>query len=788
MIRNYLKTAIRHLRHYKSYSLINLTGMSVGLASTIIIFSFVSHEISYDRFHENHGLIYRIGTYLETAGDHSINAPVSMGRMHPLLQDAIEDIRYVTRVEMTDVDILYENQRFFNNKRLIVDSSFLDIFSFRIIEGNAIDPLARPGMLVITAALAEKIFGSRSPVGEIVEINNRKFEISAVTENVPANSHIRFDLLMSFGSLSNEDDYIDNRGFSFYSYLLLEEWADPEESLARARSFISEMYDQYFQGMGFKAVPFFQPLGRVHLYSEDLQFEMEPGGKISNVYIFSILAAFILIIAIVNHVNLVTARSETRSREVALRKIAGGSRRDLITQFISESFAMTLISLTGAIVIAELLVTPFGNLLNRELEINWLSAGPLLFAALVTLVAGLGAGAYPALYLSGFSPLKIFHKQSGSRPGNRLKVVLVIFQFSVATFLITCLVTIHSQVKYMQTKSLGFNKENILIIENISSGLVDNYSSVKEELLRNTAIVSVTASEGRPGRQATIQNSWPAEGNRDEAIMIYENRVQDDYFETYQMTLVEGRFFNSEMESDKDAFVINEAAARALGLRYPVGEDIYVWESRGTIIGVVSDFHFESLHEPVKPIAHSRYSRYFGTISLRISGDEISQTIDFAGEVLLRFDPDYVYSYGFLDDRLNRMYEPETRSNMLISMAAILSIVLSVMGLYSLTSFTILRKTKEIGIRKALGSSISSVLIMLYRDMGQWVLLSNLIAWPAAWYVMKLWLENFAYRIEPAAWLFILSGSAALLVAMLTITGLAVKAASTNPVEALRYE
>jgi putative ABC transport system permease protein len=789
MFRNYILTALRNLKRYKSYSLINLVGLSVGLAATILIFSFINHELSYDRFHEKHDRIYRIGSLLEMAGDHSVKGPVSLGSLPPLLKDAIPEISYVTRVDPASVEVIYDNQRFFNNKRLIVDDSFLDIFTFRVTDGNVVNPLSEPGTIVITERLAQKIFGQRSAIGEIFSINNRDYTVNAVTEDVPVNSHLKFDLLMSVSSLSlDEEQFLENKGFDLYAYFLLKEGVNHNEALENANVYITDYYDELLKGMGLRVTPFFQQLTRIHLYSEDIQFQMEPGGRISNIYTFAFLAMFIMLIAIVNHINLVTARAETRSREVALRKIAGSSRYNLISQFISESFFVTLISLAISISIVELLIHPFGNLMGRELAINWFSPLSALFIIAITLITGTGAGAYPAFYLSGFSPLKIFQKQSGSRPGNLLKVILVVFQFGISIFLIICLIILYSQTSYMHNKNLGFNRENVLIIGNMTPGISESFSSVKDKLLKNTLIRNVTASEGIPGQQASIQNSWQAGGSRDDAVMVFENRVQDDYFETFRIPVIQGRTFKEGMEGDRNAFVINESAARALGLSDPVGKEIYVWERRGTIIGVVSDFHFESLHEPIKPIVHSRYSDRFTFISLRVSPQNISQTIASTGETLKDFDPDFIYNYIFLDDRLRQSYEAEERNNKLISMSALLAIILSVMGLYSLTSFTILRKTKEMGIRKAMGSSTASLLIMLYKDMGQWVLVANIIAWPSACYFMSRWLENFAYRTEIEAWMFIAGGLVAMVVAMLTITHLAVRAALINPVEALRYE
>ncbi len=789
MFRNFLITAIRNLMRHKSSALINLIGLAVGLAATIIIFLYINHELSYDKFHDNFDRIYRINILLEMSGDHSVRAPVTDGTMPPLLKDAVPGIDAVTRIDYTSVEIRQGENRHSNNRRLIVDEDFLDIFSFRIIDGNTIDPLSEPGTVVITAETARRIFGHANVAGETILVGDTEYMVNAVTEQIPSNSHITFDLLMPFVSLNQDKSaFVERRGFSFYTYFMLTEGADHQVALSTVANFIDEYYEKFLEGMGIAITSSSQPLGRIHLHSEHLQFESEPRGRISWIYIFSFLAGFILLIAIVNHVNLVTARSETRSREIALRKVAGSSRSGLMTQFICESMVSTLVALVVAVAITELLINPFGNLLNRELAVNYLAPSLWLFLIAITLVTGIGSGAYPAFYLSGFSPLRIFSHQSPGRPRNLLKISLMVFQFSIAIFLLICLVILYSQTRYMQEKPLGFDRSNIMIIRNLTPRINQSYLTVRNELMTKDVVTSVTASQGIPGSQGTIQNSWPASGSRDEAVMIYENTVQDNYFETYRIPVIEGRGFAEDRETDRTGFVINLSAKRALGLEEAVGTEIYVWEFRGTIIGVVSDFHFESLHEPIKPIVHTRHSDHISFISVRIDTGDIPAAIEEIQKTFGEIDPDYVFTWEFLDDRLRSSYDSEERTVKLISMAAILAVIVSVMGLYSLTSFTIIRKTKEIGIRKALGSPISLILTYLYRDMGQWVLLSNLIAWPAAWLMMRSWLDNFAYRIDMQLWMFLAGGTIAMLVAMATITGLALKAARTNPVEALRYE
>ncbi|TVR70587.1 MAG: ABC transporter permease [Marinilabiliales bacterium] len=789
MFRNFLITAIRNLMRHKSSALINLLGLAAGLAATIIIFLYINHELSYDRFHDNFERIYRINILLEMSGDHSVRAPVTNGTMPPLLKDAVPGIDAVTRIDYTSVEIRQGENRFPNNRRLIVDEDFLDIFSFRIIDGNASDALSEPGTVVITAETAERIFGRTGVAGETILVDETEYMVNAVTDYIPSNSHITFDLLMPFASLNQDQKaFVERRGFSFYTYFMLTEEADHQVALSTAANFIDEYYVKFLEGMGITITSSSQPLGRIHLHSEHLQFEPEPRGRISWVYIFSFLAGFILLIAIVNHINLVTARSETRSREIALRKVAGSSRTGLMTQFICESMVSTLLALVVAMTITELLINPFGNLLNTELSVNYLAPSLWLFLVAITLITGFGSGAYPAFYLSGFSPLRIFSRQNPGRPGNMLKIFLVVFQFSIAIFLLICLVILNSQIRYIQAKPLGFDSSNILIVRNLTPRINQNYLSLRNELMTKSIVASVTASESIPGQQGTIQNSWPASGSRDDAVMIYENRVQDNYFETYRIPIIEGRSFAEGSESDRNSFVINQAAKKALGLEEAIGTDVYVWQDRGTIIGVVSDFHFETLHEPIKPIVHTRYSNHISFISIRIGTHDIPAAIELIEATFIEFDPDYVFTWEFMDDRLQISYDAEERTGRLISMSAILAVIVSVMGLYSLTSFTILRKTKEIGIRKAMGSSVSSILLIMYRDMGQWVLLANVIAWPAAWFMMERWLGNFAYRVDLEIWMFLAGGAIALLVAMITITGLALRAAGTNPVEALRYE
>ena len=788
MIRNYIITALRNFNRFRSYSIVNLFGLSAGMAAVLLIYTFIAHEVGFDRFHENYGSIYRIGSHVEMAGDHSITGPVSQGRLPVLLPDAIPEITTVTRIDpFPVVDIEYRQNRFRGNNLFYVDKDFLDIFTFPVIEGDPAAPLEDPGNVVITADLANKIFGTTQASGESITVDGRDYMVSAVVENPPVQSHLRFDLLITFSSLPDEEKYIDNRGFSFHSYFLLDEVAGREAALETTKEFITGYYRERLSGTGITATPFLQPLSEIYLHSEHIDYDVEYKGSMSNIYIFSLLALFILIIAVVNHINLATARAETRSKEVALRKITGATRTDLVKQFISESVITTLIATAIAVSLAELIIPSFGNIVGRNLTIEYGALEIWVFLIVTVLVVGLAAGSYPAFYLARFRPVRILFKTeaSGRARGRLLKITLVVFQFAIAIFLITCLVILQRQVRYMQTGHRGFTSENVVILDDLTSGIRESYEVVKKELLSLSEVLSVAGSNGIPGRHTAIQNSYPAAGNREDAIMMYEVRVHDGYFKTFEIPFVSGTNFSREMHPE---IILNEEAVRALGLEDPLGEEIYVWEFRGRVVGVVRDYHFQSLHEPIKPIAHTRFSPFIQYMPVRIAPGDTAKTLEAIRKVMQKFDPDYVFSYFFMDKDLRQSYEQEERSAKLVGFAAALSIIVSLLGIYALTSFTIIKRTREIGIRKVLGATAGSILFMLYRDLGRWVLPAIVIGWTFAWYVMKGWLENFAYRIEMEPWMFIFSGAAALVVAILTVTGLAVRGAHTNPADSLKYE
>ncbi len=788
MFRNYLITALRNIKRFRTYSFVNLFGLSAGMAAVLLIFTFISHETGFDRFHENYNRIYRIGVFIDMAGDHSVNAPITGGHEPGVLAETVPQIEAVTVVELVEsITIKHNGDHFHKNKLLFVDNTFFDIFSFPVVKGNPEDPFTGPGNVIITRDMAYKMFGTTDVIGKTINVNETDFTVSSVAENVPVQSHLDFDLLISFESLPDKDQHFNNRGFSFYSYFMLNEGADHEEALEQSKAFLKEYYEKFTKELGIYVTPFFQPLSDVYLRSEHLEFNPERTGRISNIYVFSLLALFILVIAIVNYVNLATARAETRSKEVAVRKISGANRKDLFRQFISESMITILIALVISVSVAELLIPSFGSIVNRHLTLHYAGTGMWLFFAAIIIIVGFAAGSSPALYLSRFRPARILSGTSGSGKvkGKLLKVSIVVFQFSIAVFLITSIIVIQNQVRYMQNKSPGFSRDNIVAFHNLSREIRGSYEAIKNELETHSFVTNVAASGGVPGRHAPVQTSYPEGGNPEEAIMIIEINVQDNYFEIFDIPILEGRGFS---DSDRPEIILNQEAVRALGLEDPLGKEIYVVRSKGEVVGVTADYHYHSLHEPIKPIAHTRFYPQINFISVALTPGDTGEKLEMLRETLSSIDPFYDFTYFFMDEGLRELYDEEERNGKLIGYATLLSIIISLLGIYALTSFTIIRRTKEIGIRKAMGATEGSILFMLYKDLGQWVLLASIIGWGFAWLAMEGWLDGFAYTAGLKPWMFVVSGAAAIVIALATVTGLAVRATRANPVDALRYE
>ena len=793
MFRNYLKSAFRHLKKYRFYTIINITGLAIGLAASVLLFLYIRYELSYDTFHQGHEQVYRIVSHVDRPGGKSMIVPRTLPQVSGAMKREVPEVQSAVRLYERQVTLRDTNKNMYPDIELMfTDSTFFDIFSFDVYKGDAVSALKTPGEVLITRTLANRYFGSEDPINKEIRRNTQIYTVGAVLEDIPANSHFDFDMLTSFYSMQYPERFLENRGWDLFTYLRVKPGVDKSEWAPEVAGLADRIANNMMKEIGsegaFNVQTRVQPMTRIHLYS-DYNFEIDPQGDINNIYIFSFLAAFILIIAIVNFINLVTAHAEYRSREIGMRKVLGAHRKMLISQHLLESFMVVFVALIISLILVNWLADPLGHLLGSELVIDWLNPSLILGLIVFAVVVGLLAGSYPAFYLSRFDPVRIFSSMSSRGSRNRtLQIGLVVVQFGIAIFLITSLIVLRSQISFLNNKDLGVNKNNVLVVQDITWKIRESYPAVRNELLKHPSVQSVTASVSYPGRGRSVQTGRKEEDPSDESIVIQENRVQDHYVETYDIEILKGRSFREDLATDSTSFIINEQAVDQLGLSDPIGRRIVIFQQKGKVIGVMKDFHFRSFHHSIEPLVLTHYSDNFQHISIKIDMHNVSGTLDHVRQVMEDFGPQYYFRYSFIDEVFAQLHQKERQTNKLIMSGSVLAIFLALLGLFALSSFTVVKRSREIAIRKAMGSTYQRVVRLLLIDILRWVILVNILAWPAAYYFMNDWLQNFAYRIDLEIWMFLLAGVIALLIAGLTITVQTLRAAAVNPAEKLRDE
>lgn len=803
MIKNYLKVAIRNIIKHKGFSAINIVGLAIGIACSVLIWIFVVHELSYDKFHEKADRIYRVAIRA-SIGDTKINQTYSSSAtFKKLLEDFPEIETGVKFLGLGKTPIVLGEKTYYESRFFAVDSTFFDVFTFPLLQGNPKTVLADPNKMVVSRDTALKYFGSVDVVGKILKAyfsygpGSVDFEITGVSENVPANSHFHYDLLVSSATFPS---FINNTGWTsnnFITYVVLKDgisqvWFNEQLKEFTRRNMGGERFDEWV-AKGNSWEYFVQPIAQIHLTS-DLNGEFEANGNQTYVYIFSVISLIILLIACINFMNLSTAKSSVRAKEVGMRKVVGSGRSRLIVQFLSESVLLSIIALAIGIGIVIVLMPLYRNLIGRELELPFLGNFVVIPALLgLGLVVGIISGSYPAFFLSSFKPITALkgNKTSG-KSDSWMRNILVIFQFTISIFLIIGTLTVQQQLKFFQNKKLGFDKEQVLVIQN-PGALGDNLIPFKQDLRKHSSIINVSGSNTLPGKSFS-NIGFGAEGV-DESFTLNLCVCDYDFLDTLKLEMVQGRFFSRDFGSDSDAAVINEKAAALLGWDNPIGKRINNWaENRGnfTIIGVIKDYHYESLHQEIRPQALFLSGGYYRSgesyISMRLNTANISATMGYIENAWKNFASNKPYEYSFLDEDYDRLYMNENQTRKLFAVFSFLAIFIACLGLFGLASFIADRKTKEIGIRKVLGASVPGIVKILNTSFVRWVLIANLIAWPFAWYVMSRWLQNFAYRIDLSWWLFVLAAVMALFVALLTVSFQTVKAALKDPVDSLRYE
>ncbi len=795
MFKNYLKISFRNLWRAKGYSAINLAGLATGMACFILILLWVQDELSYDKFHENTNRLFRVVRL--DRDDPSQGVCRAGAPWGPALYNDFPEVENFVRFRGHGRTLMSSGDKgFYESEGLYADSTIFEVFTFPLLKGNPKTALTRPNTMVINERMAEKYFGTEDPVGQSLVFNNQdEFEITGLMQNIPANSHIKFDYLIPFFMYQRWDTSewgVNN----FYTYLLL-----AEGTATQLEAKIPEFLERHAgERTAAASINKLQPITDIHLHSNLLR-ELEANGDIANIYIFSAIAIFILLIACINFMNLATARSANRAKEVGIRKVVGSQRLQLIKQFLGESIFLSILGILLAVGLVELLIPNFNELSGKQLSLDFGNNVFLLTGLLfMALIVGFISGAYPAFFLSSFKPIAAIKGDVGSgKSSSILRKGLVILQFAISITLIVGTAVVYRQLNYMSSKKLGFDREQVLVIRMDNSEIKAKQELFRNELLRNSAISGVSATSNLLGG-GDWGMPFSYEGSGDENRFSARVLVVDPNFvETLGMQIVDGRNFSYEFTTDiSAAYILNESAVKQIGFDNPVGKSFGrpterneqgKWDyEKGSVVGVIKDFHFRSFHEEIQPMVLFMIPEWFSYLSVRIRPENISTTIDFVEKKWHEFDPNRPFDYFFLDEIFDQMYRAEQRFGNTFVAFSVIAVVIACLGLFGLASFMAERRTKEIGIRKVLGASIINIVSQLSKDFTKWVIFANLIAWPVAFFVMTKWLQNFAYQVGMSLDTFLLAGVLALLIALLTVSFHAIKAAISNPVDALRHE
>lgn len=805
MLKNYLKIAWRNLSRKKAYSAINITGLAIGITCCTLIMMYVQDELSYDRYNTRFDRIYRVTHAYRNAknADRKVapspeeyqvwgNAPTA-----PALAADFPQIEKIVQFTSPNTFLLEHGDKHFQEEGMVfTDSTVFDVFSWKMLAGNPKQALVAPNSIVLTQSLARKYFGDQNPVGKTLRVENQEtFTVTGMIEDVPANSHLTFQALVSMTTfikwrpeIFNEWGYID-----FYTYFLLAPHTNIKTLAAKIPDYVSRHYPKNNNDLYTIA---FEPLSAAYLHSK-AQRQPGPTGSLSNVYIFSMIGIFILLIACINFVNLSTARSMERAREVGVRKAVGAYQRGLIYQFLTESilisFAAVLLSVILTTIALPFISEISGKPLNYKLLLSW-KITPIL--AIMPLLLGLLAGTYPAWVLSRFRPVEVLKGQfRSSNKGVALRKGLVVVQFSLSVALIAGTMIVYSQLRHMRSHTLGFRQDQMLVIDYGGDQKVnESVEAIKAALAENPAVQSISASRAVPGDfypNGTTHIESRSGDMKSETPAMYE--IDYDFIPVYEIKMAAGRPYSRNFPVDAEgSLLINEAAMKQYGYSDPqeiVGKRFEQWGRKGTVIGVVKDFNYQSLHKKVEPLA-MRMAPYqsLNKLSLRIKTDHLSQTLKALEQRWRTLVPHRPFLYSFLDQSFNKQYKQDARFGELFAAFAALTILIACLGLFGLATYTTEQRVKEIGVRKVMGASVTNIVTLLSSDFVKLVLIAILIATPAVWWAMQEWLQGFAYRVAIQWWMIGIAGVLSVMTALLTVSLLAVKAALMNPVKALRSE
>ncbi len=798
MLKNYLKVAARNLLEHKAYSFINIFGLAVGLACCGVILLYVQNELGYDKYHQDAEQLYRVAVLKDATGISQGQASATCGLAEVLQKDYPEVIAAARLFKSNESAVVkIEEQQFTEERFYFADSTLFKLFAIPFLRGNAETALIHPNSIVVSRQIAEKYFRRLDILGKVVTVNlnnrNVDFKITGVVANAPENTHFKYDVLAYFENaemvVPNPDFFISWFVYPAWTYIKLREGfptAAFEDKLAH-------VVKKYFPPTRQNSRLFLQPVQDIHLTSQ-LENEIEANNDILYIYIFSGVALLVLVIACINFMNLTTARSIHRAKEVGMRKVLGAYRTQLVKQFLAESMLVSAFAVIFAVGLIELFLLIFNELSTIQLRLNlFANAWWVLGFIGLSLAVGLLAGIYPAFFLAAFQPSKTL-KGAFARiaSGARLRKGLVVLQMAITIILLVAIATISQQMNFIRSKKLGFQKEQMLLIRAPGAKWVAAYESFKQQLLQIPEVAGVTRNSAPIGEGFPIRSLFFKEIVESEKVALPYVFVGHDFATVYGLEFHEGRDFSKTFSTDTNfVYIVNEAAIKTYDLKPAIGRFIASGDrnpQRGQIVGVIKDFHFASLHRKIEPLVIGLFNGPMPYISVKLSAGNLSHTVSQIQKVWAQFESERAMEFSFLDDRLDQLYKFEAQLGKIVSYFAALAIFIGCLGLFGMASFAAEQRTKEIGIRKVLGASVPGVIALLSKDFTKLVLLGFVIAAPVAYMAMRRWLDDFAYRIELGAGVFLLAGAVALLIAWLTVSYQSIKAALANPVESLRYE
>ena len=784
MLKSYFKVALRNLLNNRVYSLINIGGLAIGIATSVLILLWVADELSYDRYHIHADRLYRTIVQGQIA-DQAVAWPNSPAPFAGFVKSKVPEVESVTRFNLIDKALFtYNNQPFQESDGAYTDPTTLTMFSFTFLEGNPATALDDPKSVVLSQTLAHKYFGDEPAVGQTIRFDNRQdLAVSAVYADMPENSHLQLTYLLPFelfvqNNGIGEDNWDD---FNYYTYLQLQEQASAGAVGNKIASLIQELSggDSFLTGI------YLQPITDIHLYS-DYDMDINGNGDIQYVYIFSAIALFILAIACINFMNLATARSIKRSKEIGLRKTIGAIKSQLIGQFLGEAILYALIAAVVAAVLITLVLPIYNDLSQKSINFDLLDPRVIGFLLLIAVVAGVASGIYPALFLSSFDPAKVLKgAHQVGKGGGWARQGLVVLQFALSIILIVGTLVIDDQLAFIRNKKLGYDKDNTLVVP-MSGEIKQNFNTFKAQLLQQSNILHVTSASQDLTDVSSSTNGadWP--GAPEDGLLFNQLSVDQDFINTFGIQMVEGRAFSPERSTDSTAFILNQAAVKLIGVDNPVGMSFSLHGVEGKVIGVAEDFNFQSLRQAIAPMVLFVSPNWRNSLYIKVDPRNLSEALAATEATWKQMNPAYPFEYHFLNESFDELYRAELRTGELFNYFAFIAIFISCLGLFGLAAYTAELRTKEIGVRKVMGASVSSILALFTKDFILLILIALAIAVPISYYLMYTWLGEFVYRTEIGAMIFLIAAVFSLVVTLLTVGYQSVRAARANPVDSLR--